>query len=109
MIIILYIYYLLLVNIGLMKMIYDDEVDLQEESEDNIYIDKIMKTLPLLGAADSETGKVVTNWKIMGGGEIYSQIQHLPQDVTPWIFSWWEHVCIGTSFGVPNIFSAWCR
>ena len=91
-----------------MKMIYDDEVDLQEEPEDNIYIQKIMATFSLLGTADSEMGRVVTTWKIMGGGEIYSQMQHLPQDVTPCIFSWWEHICVATIFGVPNIFSAWC-
>ena len=68
-------------------MIYDDEIDFQEEPEDNIYIKKIMETLPLLGAADSEMGRVITNWKIMGGGEIYSQMQQLPHDVTPWILS----------------------
>ena len=77
----------LLAQTGFMKMIYDDEFDLQEEPEDNICIKKIMATLSLLGAADSETGRVVTTWKIMGGDEIYSQVQHLPQDVTPWILS----------------------
>ena len=64
-------------------MIYHDEVGLQEEPEDNIYIKNIMATLSLLGAADSETDRVVTTWRVIGGDEIYSQMQHLPHDVTP--------------------------
>ena len=70
-----------------MRMIDEDEVDLTEQHEDTRYIKKIMQTLPLLGAADSETGRVVTPWRVMGGGEIHSQTHHLPQDDTPWIFS----------------------
>ena len=85
-----------------------DEVDLKEQSEDTRHIKKIMQTLPVLGAADSETGRVVTPWRVMGGGEIHSQAHHLPQDVTPWILSWWEQVYIGPIFGVPNLFSAGC-
>ena len=73
-----------------MRMIDEDEVDLKEQSEDTSYIRKIMQTLPLLGAADSETGRVVTTRRVLGGGEIHSQAHHLPQDVTPWIFSLWN-------------------
>ena len=38
-------------------MIDEDEVDLKEQPEDTRYIKKIIKTLSLLGAADSETGR----------------------------------------------------
>ena len=57
----------LLAKTWLMRMIDEDEVDLKEQSEDTRYIKKIMQTLPLLGAADSETGRVVTPWRVMGG------------------------------------------
>ena len=72
---------------GLMRMIDEDEVDLKEQPEDTRYIKKIIQTLPLLGAADSETGRVVTPWRVIGGAEIHSQTHHLPHYVTPWILS----------------------
>ena len=45
-------------------------------------------TFPLLGAADSETGRVVTPWRVMRGVKsIPRHTMHLPQDVNPWILS----------------------
>ena len=41
-------------------------------------------TLPILGTADSETGRVVTPWRVLRGGEIHTQAPHLPRVVTPW-------------------------
>ena len=41
--------------------------------DDGKYCHIIIKTLPLLGAADSETGMVITPWRLLGGGEIHSQ------------------------------------
>ena len=59
-----------------------------------------MQTLPLLGAADSETGRVVTPWR----GSIHTQVHHLPQDVTPWIFLLMgTHIYINPIFVVPNL------
>ena len=93
-------------------MIDEDEVDLKEQPEDTWYINNIIKTLSLLGAADSETGREGPrrgcNPFPDGGAEIHSQAHHLPQDVTPWILSWWEQVYIGPIFGVPNLFLACC-
>ena len=65
-----------------MRMIDEDEVDLKEQPEDTRYIKKIIKTLPLLGAVDSETGRVVTPWRVLGGGEIHSQAERLK--FIPW-------------------------
>ena len=62
---------------GLMRMIDEDEVDLKEQPEDTRYIKKIIKTLPLLGAANSETGRVVTPWRVLGRGEIHSEAEGL--------------------------------
>ena len=42
------------------------------------YIKMIMQTLPLLGAADSETDRVVIPWRVLA--------HHLQQDVTPGFF-----------------------
>ena len=66
----LYIYHSLLSKTGLMIVIDEHEVDLKEQPEDTTcrYIKKIIKTLPLLGAADSETGRVVTPWRVLKEG-----------------------------------------
>ena len=49
-------------------MIDEDEVDLKEDTRYiTRYIKKSMQSLPLLGAADSETGRVITHWRVMGG------------------------------------------
>ena len=54
-----------------MRIIDENEVGLKEQPEDTRYIKKMMPTLPSLGAADSETGRVVTPWRVLGGGEIH--------------------------------------
>ena len=64
-------------------MIDEDEVDLTEQPEDTRYIKKSIHTLPLLGAADSEMGRVVTPWKVIG--EIHSQaegVKSIPRRTT---------------------------
>ena len=88
----------LLAQTGLMKMIYDDEVDLQEEPEGNIYIQKIMATLSLLGAADSETGRVVTTWNIMGGGERFLSGERWKQEWSVHIQELWLTFCNSDNF-----------
>ena len=58
----------LLAKTWLMRMIDEDEVDLKEDTRYiTRYIKKSMQSLPLLGAADSETGRVITHWRVMGG------------------------------------------
>ena len=39
------------------------------------------ETMPLSGTADSGTGRVVTPWRVLRGGEIHTMGHHLPQDL----------------------------
>ena len=83
-----------------MRMI--DEVGLKEKPEDTRYIKRLhqneteapgvwakdlTRTLPLSGTANSGMGRFITARGVLGGGEIYTQAQHLTRD--GWLY--WDH------------------
>ena len=80
-----------------MRMIDENEVGLKEKPEDTRYIYqkdyiKIRTEAPGVRANDMipnfaitgnyrlETDQVVTRWRVLGGGEIKTQVHHLPRD-----------------------------
>ena len=70
-----------------MRMIDEDEVGLKEKPEDTKNRECGQRTrfptLPLLRTADSETDRVITPWRVLGGGAIHTYHRTVDGRETP--------------------------